>query len=271
MHALTFIFGVIVGFSLGLTGGGGAIFAVPILIYGLGLSPRDAVGTSMMAVGVTAFAGFIQRLRRSQVEVPTGTIFAAAGIVAAPFGSWLAARISDSVLLGMFSLLMIVIAMRMWMTAGKRSQHAILDDDDSGPTCQSDPLGKLTITTGCGLLLAGVGLLTGALTGLFGVGGGFIIVPALVTFSGMGIQRAIGTSLLIISLVSVSGAASHLVMNANLPIATAVIFVSGSIAGLFAGSRLSRGFSGPGLQKIFAAAIVLIAAYVVVRSLWISR
>jgi uncharacterized membrane protein YfcA len=120
-------------------------------------------------------------------------------------------------------------------------------------------------------LLAGVGLLTGALTGLFGVGGGFIIVPALVTFSGMGIQRAIGTSLLIISLVSVSGAASHLVMNANLPIATAVIFVSGSIAGLFAGSRLSREFSGPGLQKIFAAAIVLIAAYVVVRSLWISR
>jgi uncharacterized membrane protein YfcA len=171
----------------------------------------------------------------------------------------------------MFSLVMIVIAMRMWMTAGKRSQHAILYDDDSGPTCQRDPVGKLTITTGCGLLLAGVGLLTGALTGLFGVGGGFIIVPALVTFSGMGIQRAIGTSLLIISLVSVSGAASHLVMNANVPIATAVIFVSGSIAGLFAGSRLSRGFSGPGLQKIFAVAIVLIAAYVVVRSLWISR
>ena len=270
MPALTFIFGVIVGFSLGLTGGGGAIFAVPLLIYGIGLSTRDAVGTSTVTVGVTAFAGFIQRMRRSQVEFPTGIIFAAAGIVGAPFGSWLASRVSDSVLLGMFSFLMIVIAMRMWMTAGKRSSYAILADDDYGPTCQRDPVGKLTITTDCGLLLAGVGLWTGVLTGLFGVGGGFIIVPALVTFSGMGIQRAIGTSLLVISLVSVSGAASHLVMNANLPIATAAMFASGSIAGLFAGSRLSRGLSGAGLQKIFAAAIVVIAAYVIVRSLWIS-
>jgi uncharacterized membrane protein YfcA len=271
MPALTFIFGVVVGFSLGLTGGGGAIFAVPLLIYGLGLSPRDAVGTSMMTVGVTAFAGFIQRMRRRQVEFPTGILFAAAGIIGAPFGAWLAARISDSVLLGTFSLLMIVIAARMWMNAGSTSQQALLDDDDAGPTCQRDPEGTLTITTDCGLLLAGVGLLAGALTGLFGVGGGFIIVPALVTFSGMGIQRAIGTSLLVISLVSISGIASHLMVNANLPIATAVIFVSGSIAGLFAGSRLSRGISGPGLQKVFAAAIVLIAVYVVVRSQWIPR
>ena len=73
MSALTLIFGAIVGFSLGLTGGGGAIFAVPLLIYGLGLSPRDAVGISMMTVGVTAFAGFVQRMRRRQVELPTGT------------------------------------------------------------------------------------------------------------------------------------------------------------------------------------------------------
>jgi uncharacterized membrane protein YfcA len=223
---------------------------------------------------VTAFAGFVQRMRRRQVELPTGILFAAAGIAGAPFGTWLAARISDSVLLGMFALLMLVIAARMWMTASRANHHAILeilDDDESGPTCQRDPAGKLTITTSCGLLLAVVGLLAGILTGLFGVGGGFIIVPALVTFSGMGIQRAIGTSLLVISLVSASGAASHILVNANLPIATAAIFVSGSIAGLFAGSRLSRRISGIGLQKTFAAAIVLIAVYVVVRSQWISR
>ena len=125
MPALTFIFGVIVGFSLGLTGGGGAIFAVPLLIYGIGLSTRDAVGTSTVTVGVTAFAGFIQRMRRSQVEFPTGIIFAAAGIVGAPFGSWMAGRVSDSVLLGMFSFLMIVIAMRMWMTAAVPSKGSI--------------------------------------------------------------------------------------------------------------------------------------------------
>jgi uncharacterized membrane protein YfcA len=270
MPALTFIFGAIVGFSLGLTGGGGAIFAVPLLIFGLGLSPRDAVGISMMTVAVTAFAGFVQRMRRRQVEIPTGILFAAAGIIGAPFGAWLAARISDSALLGMFSLLMLVIATRMWMTAKGVNPSTILDDD-SGPSCQRDPEGKLTITTDCGLLLAGVGLFAGALTGLFGVGGGFIIVPALVTFSGMGIQRAIGTSLMIISLVSVSGAVSHMTVNANLPIAMAGIFALGSVAGLLAGSRLSRGLSGAGLQRIFAVAIVVIAVYVVVRSQFISR
>lgn len=266
MPSLTLIFGAVVGFSLGLTGGGGAIFAVPLLIYGLGLSPRDAVGISMTTVGVTAFAGFVQRMRRRQVELPTGILFAAAGIIGAPFGAWLAIRISDSVLMGMFSLLMLVIAVRMWMTAGGIDKDAILDDDDSGPTCQRDPEGRLTITSACGLLLALVGLVAGILTGLFGVGGGFIIVPALVTFSGMGIQRAIGTSLLIISLVSVSAAASRMSVNANLPIATAGIFALGSIAGLFAGSRLSRRLSGPGLQKVFSAAIVMVAAYVVARS-----
>src|SRR4051812_5321098 len=136
MPALSFIFGVIVGFSLGLTGGGGAISAVPLLIYGLGLTPRDAVGTSMMTVGVTAFAGFIQRMRRGHVEIPTGILFAAAGIVGAPLGTWMAARISDSVLLGMFSLLMLVIAARMWMTASSANHHAILKilDEESGPT-----------------------------------------------------------------------------------------------------------------------------------------
>jgi uncharacterized membrane protein YfcA len=194
-------------------------------------------------------------------------LFAAAGMIGAPIGSWLSRHIPDNVLLGTFSLLMIVISIRMWTKAGSHiNEHALHIADDDGPTCSRDPEGKLRITSDCALLLGVVGISAGILTGLFGVGGGFIIVPALVIFSGMGMQQAIGTSLLVISLVSVSGVASHLLAGRHLEMTTAVIFSFGSVAGLVAGSRLSRRFSGPLLQKVFAAAIVAVALYVVVRS-----
>jgi uncharacterized membrane protein YfcA len=267
MTLVPLILGSVVGFSLGLTGGGGAIFAVPLLIYGLGVAPRDATGISMITVGATALAGFVQRARRSQVEFPTGFLFAAAGMIGAPIGSWLSRRIPDSVLLGTFSLLMLVISIRMWIRAGSHiNEHSLHVTDEDGPTCSRDPEGKLRITSDCALLLAVVGMAAGLLTGVFGVGGGFIIVPALVIFSGMGMQRAIGTSLMVISLVSISGVMSHLMAGGHLEMTTAVIFSLGSVAGLFGGSRVSRRFSGPLLQKVFAAAIVAVALYVVVRS-----
>ena len=268
MSTLPLIFGALVGFSLGLTGGGGALFAAPLLIYGLGVPPPDAVGISLITVGATSLVGLVQRALRRQVEIPTGLLFAAAGMIVAPAGSWLARRIPDTVLLGMFALLMLVIAIRMWMNAsGHANEFSAAVDDNSGPACQRDPLGTLKLTSDCALLLAGIGIATGLLTGLFGVGGGFIIVPALVTFSSMGMQRAIGTSLLIVTLVSASGAASHLAAGKELPIALAGIFILGSVAGLLLGSRLSRKFSGPILQKIFGAAIAFVALYVLVREL----
>ena len=258
------------GFSLGLTGGGGAIFAVPLLIYGLGLAPRDAVTISLATVGATALVGFVQRARRKQVEFPTGLLFAVAGITGAPIGAWLARQLSDKLLLGVFSLLMLVIAVRMWSSSGRDGNKlSILEDQQNeGPTCRRDPEGTLRITSNCAVLLAGIGLLTGVLTGLFGVGGGFIIVPALVVFSQMGMQRAIGTSLLIVTLVSASGLASHVGAGTAVPIAVGGMFTLGSVGGLFGGSRFSRSLSGPALQKVFSAAIAVVALYVVVRTLW---
>lgn len=265
MFLLPLILGAFVGFSLGLTGGGGAIFAVPLLVYGLGVPPRDAVGISLMTVGTTALVGFVQRARRHQVEFPTGLLFALAGSITAPIGARLARYLSDSVLLGTFSLLMLVIATRMWTNARTGvNELSILEDEDDRPTCRRDPEGKLRFTSDCALLLAAIGLMAGVLTGLFGVGGGFIIVPALVMFSNMGMPRAIGTSLLIITLVSASGVASHVPAGS---IDVAGVFTLGSVIGLFAGSRLSRRFSGAALQKTFSAVIVVVAIYVVVRTL----
>jgi uncharacterized membrane protein YfcA len=264
---LTIVLGAFVGFSLGLTGGGGAIFAVPILIYGLGVPAREAVGISLLTVGSTAFVGFVQRARRRMVEFPTGLLFAFAGMIGAPIGSKLADYIAESVLLALFAGLMILIAVRMWLKANEKSANLpILDSDNAGPTCRRDPEGRLRLTSQCAMLLGVVGLSTGVLSGMFGVGGGFIIVPALVSFACMGMQRAIGTSLLIVTLVSLSGATNYFLAGRELSVQTSSLFTLGSLAGLFLGSWLAQRLAGPKLQRLFAVSIVLVATYVILRT-----
>jgi uncharacterized membrane protein YfcA len=240
---------------------------VPLLVYGLNVPAREAVGVSLLTVGSTSLVGFVQRARRGMVEFPTGLLFATAGMFGAPVGAWLADRIPEALLLGLFAVLMLVIAVRMWLKAADSSARLpIVMDDNAGPTCRRDPEGKLRLTSQCAMLLAAVGLGAGILSGLFGVGGGFIIVPALVVFSGMGMQRAIGTSLLVITLISAAGTASHLFAGKDLSLATAGAFTAGSIGGLFAGSALAHRLAGPALQKVFAAAIVAVALYVIVKT-----
>ncbi len=267
MPFLSLAFGAVVGLSLGLTGGGGAIFAVPLLVYGLSVDPRQAVGISLAAVGTTSLVGFLGRWKSGQVEVATGLMFAVAGMIGAPLGSWLSAKIPESLLLTLFALLMLVVAVRMWRKAGPTSAPPIgAAEDLAGPTCRRDATGKLQLTSPCAVLLAGVGVLTGVLAGLFGVGGGFVIVPALVLFSGMAIHRAIGTSLLVITLISASGVASHLWAGREIPLATTLYFVSGGVLGMFAGIWASQYLSGPALQKFFAVAIVAVAFFVILHT-----
>ena len=267
MILLGLLFGAIVGFSLGITGGGGAIFAVPLLVYGLHLKSSEAVGVSLLTVGGTALVGFLQRVRTHLVEFPTGLLFAGAGMLTAPLCAWLRVWMPEAMLLTSFGALMLVIAFRMWRKAarGESSTVCVPADDYAGPTCRRDPEGVLRLTSRCAMLLGVVGLATGVLTGLFGVGGGFLIVPALMTFSGMGMQRAIGTSLLVITLVSVSGIASHFFGGGELPWTIAWLFLSGSLAGLFAGTALSKRLGGPRLQQVFAAAIVAVRLLVIAR------
>ena len=269
MTLLSLALGSIVGLSLGLTGGGGAIFAVPLLVYGLGVEPRDAVGISLAAVAVTAAVGFWKRWRGGLVEVPTGLLFAVAGMAGAPVGSWLSGLIPQQVLLLLFAVLMLLVAYRMWQRAG--APPTLLPEDASdatGPACRRDATGRLRLTSPCAMVLAAVGLGTGVLAGLFGVGGGFVIVPALVGFSGMPIHRAIGTSLMVIALVGVSGVASHLLAGRDVSLAIAAPFIAGGVLGMFAGIAISGRLSGPRLQRVFAASIVAVATFVIIRSTW---
>lgn len=268
---LSLIFGAIVGLSLGLTGGGGAIFAVPLLVYGLAVEPRQAVGISLAAVGTTAAVGFVGHWRTGHVELQTGLLFAVAGMIGAPFGSWLSVRIPEPLLLTLFASLMLVIAVRMWLKSEVSRSEVLLNCAETeaiadGPTCRRDAAGNLQLSSRCAVLLMTVGIAAGVLSGLFGVGGGFVIVPALVLFSGMGIHRAVGTSLLVITLVSASAMASHLLAGNSIPVNVTALFVIGGITGLFAGIRTSRRLSGPLLRKLFAVAIVVVAVFVITRT-----
>lgn len=269
MVALTLFFGAVVGLSLGLTGGGGALFAVPLLVYGSGVHPREAISISLVAVGATALVGFLHRWNLGEVEIRTGLMFALAGMLGAPIGTWIASLIPESILLLLFAVLMLIIAVRLWQQASSNLSRDVGDTlpiMQKGPCCQRDSDNVLLISSRCAAVLLIAGSLTGILSGMFGVGGGFVIVPALVLFSGMSIHRAVGTSLMVIALISVSGIASQLwVQRTIAPIITG-LFVLGGIGGLFAGQRIGRRLSGPALQKLFAVAIIAVAGFVFVRN-----
>ena len=270
MAPLSLIFGAVVGLSLGLTGGGGAIFAVPLLVYGLNVDAREAVAISLAAVGATSFVGFLHRWKLGEVELRTGLLFAVAGMLGAPAGTWIASLIPEDVLLLLFAGLMLIVAVRLWQQASRplaAIQACTASDAQDAPTCQRDAAGTLILNSRCAVLLFIAGVLTGVLSGVFGVGGGFIIVPALVLFSGMSIHRSVGTSLMVVALVSVSGVASQLwAGRAIAPVITA-LFVIGGIAGLFTGQQIGRRLSGPALQKVFVVAILAVAVFVILRNL----
>lgn len=271
LFALSILFGTGVGFALGLTGGGGSLLAVPLLVYGLAVEPRDAFAISLAAVGIIALFGLLPRLRAHEVEVGTGMLFAAAGVLGAPIGASLASILPEAMLLTLFSVLMLMIAIRMWKKAKIESENFYTANapGSPGPACRRTSEGNLTLTSRCAALLALLGIATGVLSGLFGVGGGFIIVPALVLFSRMSIRRAVATSLLVIVLVSISGVVSHVAAGRDISLPVTALFVTGGILGIALGGKMGRRLDPVRLQKVFAGGIVAVAIFVAGRTLLI--
>lgn len=263
-YSLSVLFGSFVGFALGLTGGGGSLLAVPLLVYGLSIAPREAFGISLAAVGATALIGLAQRVRVGEVDFKTGMLFALAGMTGAPIGIWLAGKIPEMILLILFAALMLFIAWKMWCEPGKETKN---NSQPRPATCQREENGQLKFTSRCALLLIFVGLGTGFLSGMFGVGGGVVIVPALIMFSAMSIHRAIGTSLLVIVLISISGVMSHFVAGRGISLEVTGLFVFGGILGLVLSNLVSNRISGSMLKKAFAAGIVVIAIFIVGKTL----
>ncbi len=256
---LTVAFGIVIGFSLGLTGGGGSIFAVPMLIYGLGTGAREAVAISLAAVGATSLLGAALRWRAAELELRGGIVFATGGLLGAPFGTVIGSGIPEALTLIGFALLMGIVGVRMWRGGSPRAVGR-------SRTCGLREDHSVRLTPRCMAVLLMAGLLAGVLSGIFGVGGGFIIVPVLILVTGIPIHRAITTSLMVIAVICASGVASHSLAGEGLPVGLTLFFVGGGFLGMVPGIRLRSRFSGPGLNRLFAVGMWVVAVFLIVKN-----
>nr|MDQ2695027.1 TSUP family transporter [Pseudomonadota bacterium] len=187
-------------------------------------------------------------------------------------GAWAGGHVPADLLLGGFALLMLLVAARMWRQAARApAETRVVRAADlnvaGGPVCRLNPAGGLALTSLCALVLALSGALTGLLSGLFGVGGGFLIVPALTLAASLPIHRAVATSLLVIAIISAAGSGSYLLAGRPLDWGLTALFVLGGLAGMGLGAVLSRRLAGPLLQKLFAAAMTAVAAWILAQNL----
>lgn len=250
--------GAVVGLALGLTGGGGSILAVPLLLGVSGLALRDAVAVSLAVVGLTALYGAL--LQRKQVRWAAGAVLGVGGISGAPLGALLGTKLPEALTLGLFAALMIFIAVKMWQ--GGQSQDIPL----TMWTCRRDPEGQLRFHWDCAVKLVAAGALTGMLSGIFGVGGGFLVVPALLVVTAMPVKAALASSLVGIFLISSAAFTANLIARPSFPTEVAVWFFLGGVAGITVGSWGKNLLPAEMLRRVFAAALVVVAVWVGVRA-----
>lgn len=263
---LALLVGLVIGLVLGLTGAGGSVLAVPLLMQGLGLRPVAAASLSLGAVALAATLGVLLRLGRGQIVWPAAVMVGATGALAVPAGQWLARQVPSALLITAFTALVAVIAVRMWRQAERQPEAtrvvragSIAAVEATAAACSLSESGLLEWRWPCALRMAGVGLATGVLSGLFGVGGGFVIVPALVLLTGLPMVQAVATSLAIIMAVSSTGFAAYLLTQPLPPAAAGVI--GGSVAGMLLGTALAPRLAGPSLQRLFVVVMVVLAAW----------
>jgi uncharacterized membrane protein YfcA len=257
--------GLLVGAVLGLTGAGGSVIALPLLYHLLGLSAHDATGISLGAVAASAWIGVITRARRSEIVWLPGLIFAASGALFAPVGQVFAKYFSEVIIIAGFSTLMLYIGVRMWRQAisapeDTRSIRAVRDNNELPSLIMFEQTadGYRINLRKLGLVLIG-GLGTGILSGFFGVGGGFIIIPMLVTVTGILMKQAVGTSLFIVAMISSSGFLSFFTLNDDVPVDLLGQVAAGGVVGMLLGTFVGSRLAGPTLQKVFAGFVVCLA------------
>jgi uncharacterized membrane protein YfcA len=265
--------GFLIGVSLGALGGGGSILAVPILVYAAGESPQAATTTSLIVVGVASLAGMFAHLRAGQVRVLHGILFGLAGVGGSLLGTSLNQSVDANVLLLAFAGLMVVAAWRMWVTrsAPGAGDEPVDPHPVSRPRAASGSGGTLQVATrsrvSLDLVAKGLaaGTAVGFITGFFGVGGGFVVVPALVLVLAFEMPEAVGTSLLVISINSAVAIAGR-VGTAPIDWAVAAPFAIAALLGVSVGKSIADRVPSATLIRWFVGVLVVLAAYVSIRA-----
>lgn len=251
---LSVLCGSLVGLSLGLIGGGGSILAVPLMAYVVGLSPHQAIGTSAVAVAASALANLGGHARARTVKWPCAIVFAVAGITGAAIGAQIGKRVDGQALLAAFGVLMVLVA--GLMLRPRKGGH--------------NPEVRLTRASAAQLLppLAATGFAVGALSGFFGIGGGFLIVPGLISATAMPLLNAIGSSLVSVTAFGATTAVSY-AASGLVEWRVAGLFVLGGLAGGYAGIAAAQAFAARKrlLTYLFSGIVALVGVYVIARGL----
>jgi len=243
-----------VGFSQGLVGGGGSILAVPLLVYLVGVpNPHVAIGTSAIAVAANAAANLANHARAGNVKWRCASVFALAGVAGAVLGSTFGKIVEGQKLLALFAIVMMVVGALMLKGRSGVGEPSVRLNRENLPK-----------------LLAS-GLVTGALSGFFGIGGGFLIVPALILATGMPILYAVGSSLVAVTAFGLTTAANY-ALSGFVDWSLAALFISSGVLGGLLGARSANSLAGRkgALNAVFAALIFAVAIYMLVRSLGLT-
>lgn len=251
--ALPVLAGAIIGLTLGLVGGGGSIMAVPLLVHLVGLSSAHAaIGTGAVAVALNALAGLAGHARAGTIKWRCALVFAAAGVAGAALGAELGKATDGQRLLALFGALMVVVGLSLLRP----------------PTGQPAPDVRLSRETAGHLLprLAPAGLAVGLLSGFFGIGGGFLIVPALLWATAMPMASAVGTSLVAVSAFGMTTATSY-ALSGLVDWPVAALMLLGGVAGSQLGIRAGRALAGRQLllRRGFGALVILVGLFVALR------
>jgi uncharacterized membrane protein YfcA len=249
---LSLVLGSVVGLVLGVLGGGGSVLAIPALTYALGLEAKAAIATSLLVVGAAAVMAVLSHARRGHVRPRIALVFGALGALGAVGGSQLARWLPGAAQLLLFAGIMLVAGWRML----QRARQAVPAEDAAATSVRA--------TRNFWLKVVPAALATGVLTGVVGVGGGFLIVPALVVLVGLPMRQAIGTSLAVIVLNAAGGLASY-VSYVSLDLAASIPFAAGAAGASWLGSALGQRVSPRRLQAGFGALILLVAAGMIAK------
>lgn len=281
--------GLLVGLSLGALGGGGSTLAVPVLVFVGGMQAQDATTASLLVVGVASAFGVITHLRNGNVRVGVGVAFGAAGVVGSRVGTLLNQSLDENVLLLAFSVLIMFVAVRMYRSVANRS-HVAIDPEaavaagsamTAGPVTET-PSPTRTVTQpavstvaqraafvwtpGTVAKLAIAATLVGLLTGLFGVGGGFAVVPALTLLLKFPAKEAIGTSLVVI-VINAAVALAQRAGDLDFDWAIVAPFLATVTVGVIIGSRIANNIDADRLTRSFAGMLGAVAIYTAVSTL----
>lgn len=243
--------GSLVGFSLGLVGGGGSILAVPLLVYLVGIAnPHVAIGTSAVAVAANAATNLWTHAAAGNVKWRCASVFAGAGVAGAYLGSTLGKMVDGQHLLALFAVLMIVVGALMLRGRSSEGEPLVRLNRENLPK------------------LVGLGFAAGGLSGFFGIGGGFLVVPALILATGMPILYAVGSSLVAVTAFGLTTAANY-ALSGLVNWRLAALFILGGVIGGLFGTRWAKMLAGRkgALNSVFAALIFAVAVYMLVRSL----